>query len=84
MAKKQCESCGVPIRWAKSAKGKWLCLDAEKTEGGNVVLFLDEREQGATGVVFKSAVEAEAKFPGRPRYTSHHMTCKQGKEWRRR
>jgi len=39
---RKCKSCHAPIIWAKNeTTGKWMPLDYDPHEGGNVFLFLN-------------------------------------------
>lgn len=73
-----CRSCGSPIIWTVTSKGKRMPVDAEPGPDG--LLTLDTL---ASGVVVAS--HASAEQPGlfaRERYTSHFATCPEAKEWR--
>lgn len=75
-----CRSCGAPVRFVKTAKGKTQILDAEPTDNGNVQI-------GYVGGVEMALVlsvedQAAAVAEGLPLYLDHHATCPQAQEWR--
>lgn len=59
-----CRSCGAPITWAKTDKGKAMPLDAEPTPAGNL-----ELDGGRVRFVTPDANATTS------RYTSHFATC---------
>jgi hypothetical protein len=73
-----CRSCGRPIIWCLTTRGKTMPVDAEPDPDG--LLTLDTL---ASGVVL-----AAHDSPGQPglftrdRYTSHFATCPQAEGWR--
>jgi hypothetical protein len=90
---KLCSSCSAPILWAATldhegnrirrddGKGwKSMPVDFQPSLEGNVQVFHREGE-GIVARVFKNAAAAP---PGARLRTSHHATCPQGKQWRRR
>lgn len=72
------------MRFARHPRtGKWMILDAKPDDLGNVVVV--EGDEGQEEVmVFKSAAEARAAFPGEPLYYDHHATCPNAAEWKRK
>jgi hypothetical protein len=60
----RCESCGAPLRWARTRSGKWMPLDAAPNAEGNVMLAPD----GTAMVVGKTQ-------EGAARWMPHHATC---------
>lgn len=62
-----CRTCGAPMVWARTAKGKRIPLDPEPTPGGNVVYVDDE----TVAVLGRGAA---AQYQG-SRYVSHWVTC---------
>lgn len=74
----------MPVKWAKAPSGKWMILDAEPSERGNVVLEFNPHHGRQDALIFKDAEMAAAIVPGEPRYLDHHVTCPQAKEWRGR
>jgi len=69
----RCRSCGAPILWAKTAKGKAIPLDPEPSQVGNIEL------DGQTA----RYVSPDMNALGR-RYVSHFSTCPAASEHRRR
>ncbi len=77
-----CKSCGAPVCFAKSASGKWMILNAEPSEDGNVVLDFRPQYGRHDASVFKDAETAKTFAPNEPRYLDHHVTCPQSKDWK--
>lgn len=65
----KCRSCGASIKWVLTEKGKWMPLDAEPVEGGNIAVLNDG-----------SYVSSD---PGGMRYLSHFATCPQASAHRK-
>lgn len=66
----KCSSCGAPIIWCQTPRGKNIPLDAELVDGGNVEL--------RAGIAF-----VEPPEPGKRRYRSHFSTCPRAGEHRK-
>jgi hypothetical protein len=86
-----CKSCGAPIEWAVTEKGKPMPVDYQRVPTGNIVLSM--REQGKPGVaVYRSAEEIETlKRQAASRgevwvglFVSHFATCPNAKAHRKR
>lgn len=77
-----CRSCGAPIVWAVTRKGKRMPLDAEPVDGGNVVIV--EPARGSVPPVAEVREPALTDPSGLARYTSHFATCPQADSWRSR
>jgi hypothetical protein len=74
----RCRSCGAPIRWTRTEKGRRMPIDPEPVPEGNIVLReLDEATPLALSV-------PPAAFPDEPRYLSHFATCPDAAKHRRR
>lgn len=71
-----CRSCGAPITWARTSKGKRIPLDPDPVENGNVVVTDD-------GLATVLSVERLANVTG-PRFVSHFVTCPFARQHRRR
>jgi hypothetical protein len=69
----RCRSCNALITWCVTAAGVRMPVDAEPSPGGNVVV------SGTLARVLRKGEVAEG-----PLYRSHHSTCPQGRQWRRR
>ena len=85
----ECRSCGAPIIWAVTERGKKMPVDAERTETpegrrGNVRLRL-----GQAGEVVSEIVGVGHALPLFPEthgtHTSHFVTCggSHAKKWRK-
>ena len=83
-----CGSCGAPIRWARTEKGKSMPLDVSPNPRGNIVL---RRIAGQTVAHVLSKIEKDGDpMLGTPpveretRYLSHYVTCPDAKSHRRK
>jgi hypothetical protein len=56
----KCKTCGLEIGWCKTKSGKWMPVDIEKVEGGNLLVH------GRWVTVVK---------PGEGTHQSHFVTC---------
>jgi len=65
-----CKSCGAPIRWAKTIKGRPIPLDPDPSPRGNIVLS-DE----GTALVYNSPGAIAPRYTDDPHYLSHFATC---------
>lgn len=79
-----CRSCGAPVRWVHSARGVWMPIDAEPCSNGNLELH----EEGAAQMIVARVV-GKGFWLERIRrecqaYLSHHATCPEGRQWRRK
>jgi hypothetical protein len=72
-----CRSCGARIRWAVTAKGKRMPVDADPADGGNVELV----EQGGD---LRAVVHAQPPLDAGPLHWPHHATCPDGASWKGR
>ena len=72
-----CKSCGRPIFFALTAKGRRMPLDADPVAGGNVLVTQD-------GEDLRAAVVDSASQPvTRPLYRSHFVSCPNAARHRR-
>ena len=69
----KCRSCGAPIIWTVTSKGKRMPVDAKPVEGGNVRL-----DQDLLGNTVASIVP-----DGTGDRVSHFATCPEAARWRR-
>lgn len=63
----QCKSCGAPISWVKMSSGKFLRIDAEPSDAGNLRILPGGSAEVMNFTELGSVVG--------PRYTSHFATC---------
>jgi len=68
----KCKSCGAPVKWIKSTRGKWMIVDAEP-----IPAMLGEIRTFEDGSV-RQAVEGEIG------YIDHHSTCPDAAKYRRK
>lgn len=71
-----CRSCGAPVVWGVTEKGRRMPLDAEPVAWGNIEL---DEESGRLRVLAGD----EPRLSGK-RYISHFATCPEAKAHRRR
>lgn len=76
MTASRCRSCGAPIVWARTVKGKSMPVDAAPAEGGNVELVPEP-----TGSAMRAIVHGQAPLGGPPLHFSHFATCEDA-SWR--
>ena len=67
----ECKSCGRPIFWAKTTKGKPMPIDREPDPAGNLIVM-----DGTALVV------APLAYPTRLHWRPHFATCPQAEWWR--
>lgn len=72
-----CRSCQAEIRWAKTAAGKSMPLDAVPTPEGTIVIR-DNVAVVLTGLALDDPADA-----GEDRYVAHWATCPTAYEHRR-
>lgn len=68
--KPNCEACGAPILWVRTAKEKWMPLNPTQVPNGN----MEVKDGVATFWKAEPSVE---------RYVSHYSSCPAAKELRR-
>lgn len=73
-----CSSCGAPILWARTAKGKQMPIDAEPTADGNVLLH----PGGRLAVVNGPLEVLRLRAVGTALHLSHFVTCPNAAEHR--
>lgn len=71
----KCKSCGAPIRWAITEKGRRMPLDPAPRPDGNVTL--------RTGVG-NATIAVVGQGGDGPRYSSHFSSCPNAAEHRTR
>lgn len=75
-----CRSCGAPVIWCRSPKGRPQPVDAEPVAGG--YLALEPCVDGSAPVARR--VPPALSFGRRDLRQAHHHTCPHGSRWRRR
>jgi len=81
----RCRSCRAPIRWAVTAAGAKMPLDAEPNPAGNVRLHRPEAADPLAVVCRpQEAEEARRLGFGDQLYMPHHATCPKASKHRRR
>lgn len=76
-----CRSCGAPVIWTVTERGKRMPVDAEPTPDGNIRLEQSTGGAPLTAVYLPSGTGS--LLAAGERYTSHFATCEQAGEWRR-
>lgn len=75
----RCRSCRRGIRWAFTANGKRMPLDADPHPDGNVVL-----EDGDSGQpIAVVCAPGDPWLAAGPTYMPHWASCPQAKSWKR-
>jgi hypothetical protein len=79
-----CRSCNAAILWARtSAKGKFIPIDPDPVDDGNIELSKDDEGQ----LLARVLIGSEGTLPGFEtplRYKSHFATCPHANSHRRR
>ena len=71
----KCRSCGAPIIWAMTGRGKTMPVDARTDPKGNIAVFVDgDTRRAIVGV----------GPPTGPRHLSHFVTCSDAPKWRKK
>lgn len=86
-----CRSCGAPVIWRITPKGKRTPLDPDPRDDGNIVIADTHELAAALGTVYGRAVtlggdrlQRARAAPGRDLYVSHWATCPDRQQWRER
>ena len=81
--KPKCRSCGAPLLWALTKKGRRIPLDRNPVPDGNIEI--EEADEGPpmSRVVSGQGELSPGLFPA-TRYKSHFSTCPNAKRHRRR
>ena len=72
-----CRSCGAPIKWARTPKGRRIPLDPDPVPDGNIVL------RGGVAHVDGPAAGGFFDDGAGERYVSHFATCPNARSHRR-
>lgn len=75
-----CASCGAPVRWAMTTKGRRMPLDLDPRDDGNITVA---PQPGGFDRATVWGNSREGMPPG-PRYVSHFATCSAAARHRRR
>ncbi len=70
-----CSSCGQPMLFVKTEKGKMMPLDQEPCEDGNIILINGIAHYAKKTDMFDAA---------EPRYKSHFASCPHGPSHRKK
>lgn len=77
-----CRSCGAPIRWVVTERGKRIPLDRDPQPDGNIVPILVGGDWVARVLPVDTAAEYRAQ--GGDLYRAHFTTCEQADAWRKK
>lgn len=81
--KSVCRSCGAPILWAFTEKGRRIPLDRNPVPDGNIEISDPTDGPITSRVVSGQGTLSPGLFPA-TRYKSHFATCEFAKRHRRR
>ena len=70
-----CRTCGAPVVWCLTDKGKRVPIDLEPTADGNVVVVDVDPPHTPSAHVLTKNVLAAARECGVPLHLSHFVTC---------
>lgn len=78
----KCRSCGAPILWAETVKGKSMPIDPTPVPDGNI--FLQVRQHLPPLAIYLTALElTAAQAEKRELFKSHFATCPEATKWRK-
>lgn len=78
----ECRSCGADVTWTVTANAKRMLVDSEPVPNGNVQLY--HAPEGLKATVLAGERLNAARIAGAQLHLSHHASCPQGKEWRKK
>ena len=78
-----CRSCGAPLLWALTERGRRIPLDRNPVPDGNIEIKETEDGPPISRVVSGQGTLSPGLFPA-TRYKSHFATCPNAKRHRRR
>lgn len=61
-----CRDCPAPVFWARTPKGKWMLVNEQPVDGGNLEIDFDVRPP---------AIAVVKPEPGVSRHVSHFSNC---------
>lgn len=73
----KCRSCHAPVIWAQTLRDKFLPVNPEPSDKGQVTL---EEREGKPPLALYHGVKAR----GITYYVPHWATCPQSKQWRKK
>ncbi|MGB3708943.1 hypothetical protein [Gordonia sp. (in: high G+C Gram-positive bacteria)] len=77
----ECRSCGQPVIWATTDKGKAMPINPGPDAQGNVALHRDKA--GITAVVVPNIKAKAMRSAGQKLYLSHFGSCPHADRWRK-
>lgn len=82
-----CRSCGQPIQWSMTERGRRMPVDLEPNDAGNILL--QHRQGDVPLAVYLNEVEKkklidalDGRLQRHRLFTSHFVTCKDADKWR--
>ena len=78
-----CRSCGARIVWVVSSRGKPMPIDAEPSANGNLFLSHPIVPGQSVARVVTGRTREALRACGEA-FISHHATCPQARQWRRK
>jgi hypothetical protein len=75
----KCDSCRADVLWRKTPGGKWMPVDPEPSDHGNVIVLDAERCRVVGG-----AAAVEHRAGGGKTYVPHFATCPNAARHRKR
>lgn len=80
----ECRSCGAPIRFARTARGRFLPLDREPSPDGNVLVWRGQASVVRAGQLAAVQQRARGGDADGLLYMPHWQSCPHADDWRRR
>jgi hypothetical protein len=78
----KCRSCGQPVEWVQTIHGKWIPVDRQPVDGGNLKIDRSTKPPGAS--VIRHANQPCLSPEGETlRFVSHFATCDHASQCRR-
>lgn len=79
-----CKSCGAPMVWAISEKGKPIPCDVKPAEKGSLFLFRRPDKIEAIYYLSKHPSAVRARARGQAKHLAHWATCPRAEQYRRK